>query len=73
MDWPKLIANLNNAGWTQTRIAAHCETRQSTISDLFLGKSTEPLHSLGEKLKLLHIQATGQVFMGQVIETAKAS
>lgn len=54
MDWKALIADLANAGWTQPQIAEACKCTQPTISDLANGKTTDPRHALGERLRTLH-------------------
>jgi transcriptional regulator with XRE-family HTH domain len=59
MDWQKLIAELQDHGYTQPQIAAACGCGQSTVSELSLGKTKEPRHSLGEALRALHAQVTG--------------
>lgn len=54
MDWKTLISEIQAAGHTQASIASYCGCEQTTISALALGKTTDPKHSTGEKLKALH-------------------
>jgi transcriptional regulator with XRE-family HTH domain len=54
MDWKSLIQGLIDAGMTQVQIAAECGVRQSSVSDLFRGKSTRPNYEFGRKLEALH-------------------
>lgn len=54
MDWKTLLKELDDAGFTQTRIAAHCGVAQSTVSDLARGASKEPSFAFGAKLVELH-------------------
>lgn len=54
MDWKKLIADLVEAGLTQTVIAEKCGVRQSTISDLHRLPDRSPSFDLGTKLMALH-------------------
>lgn len=57
MDWKSLIAEIQRHGYTQPQIAAVCGCGQATISDLALGNTKEPRHSLGEALRRLRDQA----------------
>lgn len=50
MNWKNLIAQLQDAGLTQTEIASRCGTSQGTIGDLAAGRSTEPRFGLGSAL-----------------------
>ncbi len=54
MDWKKLLAELSEAGVTQTEIASECGVAQSTISDLNRGASKSPGFELGSRLVALH-------------------
>lgn len=56
MNWPQVIKDLKAAGWTQVRLAIHCNTRQSTISDLHTGAVESPSYELGKALELLHAE-----------------
>lgn len=53
MNWKNLIAQLQDAGLTQTEIASKCGTSQGTIGDLAAGRSTEPRFGLGTALLAL--------------------
>jgi transcriptional regulator with XRE-family HTH domain len=57
MDWKSLIAEIQRHGYTQPQIAAVCGCGQATISDLALGNTKEPRHSLGEALRRLRDEA----------------
>lgn len=48
--WQKLLIGLKKQGWSQARIAEHCNVTQAAINQLNIGKSKEPRHSLGENL-----------------------
>lgn len=52
--WSALIGELMAAGLSQATIALRCDCKQTTISALYNGRSSEPLHSLGERLLSLH-------------------
>lgn len=54
MDWKLLIDELMASGMSQAQIAAVCETGQSHISALRLGKRRRPGWDLGQRLVLLH-------------------
>jgi transcriptional regulator with XRE-family HTH domain len=54
MDWKKLIAELIASGMTQVEIASRCGCKQTTVSELMRGVTTEPRYALGEKLRKLH-------------------
>ena len=54
MNWKTLIAELIASGMTQAEIAARCGCKQTTVSELFRGITTDPRYALGEKLKKLH-------------------
>ena len=54
MDWKRLIDELMASGMSQAQIAAVCETGQSHISALRLGKRRSPGWDLGQRLVLLH-------------------
>lgn len=50
VNWPVVIDRLVKIGFTQQELAQECNTRQSTISDLFNGRTAEPNYSRGRKL-----------------------
>ncbi len=50
MDWKKLVAELDAAGYTQAAIAARCGVAQSTVSDLARGATKSPSFDFGRKL-----------------------
>lgn len=52
--WVDCIARLQAMNLTQMQIAAACNTKQSTISDLALGKTVSPSYDLGSALLVLH-------------------
>ena len=51
-DWPRIIADLNEAGLSQEDIARLLGRAQSTVSDWAKGR--EPRHSDGKALLALH-------------------
>lgn len=53
MDWKSAIAELQKLGLSQPQIALACGCRQSTISDLGSGKTNDPRHALGERIRKL--------------------
>ena len=54
MNWKKLIADIQEAGYTQTQIADSVGCKQSSLSDLATGKTKEPLYRIGERLVAMH-------------------
>lgn len=48
--WQEIIAQLKDAGWTQTAIGKECGVSQAAINQIKLGLTKEPGHSVGEKL-----------------------
>lgn len=54
MDWKVLLAALRERGWTQQLIAARVGCSQAAISDLSVGKTRDPAHSVGKALEALH-------------------
>jgi transcriptional regulator with XRE-family HTH domain len=54
MDWTQIISELKGAGFSQARIAEKCGCGQATISELAMGRTKDPQHSLGQKLLDLH-------------------
>lgn len=56
MNWTLLIRELQASGITQQQIAALCNTGQSHISCLALGKRKCPSWTLGERLRALHAE-----------------
>lgn len=59
MDWKQIIGQLQASGLSQPQIAARCGCGQATISDLASGKTSDPRHSLGQALRELHHEVTG--------------
>lgn len=59
VDWPRVVRDLVVAGYTQSAIAKDCSCRQSSISDLACGRTTEPRYSIGAALLKLHAAASG--------------
>ncbi len=54
MDWKQIIADIQKVGaLTQPQIAAKVGCGQATISDLALGKSSQPRYELGRDLLAL--------------------
>lgn len=53
MNWKNAIAELQGFGLTQPQIAEVCGCQQTTISALATGKTKDPRHSLGERLRAL--------------------
>lgn len=54
MDWKIIIAEIQEYGHlTQPQIAARSGCSQATVSDLSIGKTKQPRHSLGEELLAL--------------------
>ena len=53
MEWTKVIAELKRLGLTQDQIGQLCSCRQTTISALATGETTDPRYSLGVKLRRL--------------------
>ena len=47
IDWPPIIRALVASGLTQPKIAEACSCGQSTISDMLLGKTSDPRTSTG--------------------------
>ncbi len=54
MDWPKILEDLREAGWTQAEIAERCGVAQPTVSDLQRGESKAPSFTFGVALMALH-------------------
>lgn len=62
MNWKQIIAEIQEYGHlTQDEIGKACDTTQSTISSIFLRKSSEPSYSLGKKLETLHKKVSRRV------------
>lgn len=57
MDWKSVIADLQRAGYTQPQIAEACRCGQSTISEIFSGRTSQPRADLGLRLQALHRKA----------------
>lgn len=53
-DWQALVRQLSGRGWRQTQIASRVGTTQSSISELWSGKTRDPRYSLGEALIALY-------------------
>jgi predicted XRE-type DNA-binding protein len=54
MNWQSLIADLRARNFRQVDIAAICNCKQSTISDLATGETEQPSFALGQSLIALH-------------------
>lgn len=54
MDWVKLLKDLDEAGYTQTKIASYCGVAQSTVSALSRGVTADTSFQIGAKLIALH-------------------
>lgn len=54
MDWKNIIKDLTDSGFTQSQIAALCNTGQSYICSLSKGVRKSPNWKLGESLLKLH-------------------
>ena len=52
--WTQIIADLVNAGWSQTEIATRCNTTQATISRLANGDTKNPTYPTARELERLH-------------------
>lgn len=60
MDWKRLLEQLNEAGWSQARIAERCQSSQAAVSDLLRGATKEPRFGLGSRLLALHREVLGE-------------
>ncbi len=56
MNWINIISDLSLRGMTQQKIAEYCGTGQSTINDIFTGRTKNPSYRLGSLLIELHTQ-----------------
>jgi transcriptional regulator with XRE-family HTH domain len=56
MDWKKLLEDLKDAGWSQSRIAERCGVAQATVSELARGVTGEPGFGFGDALRKLHTE-----------------
>jgi len=54
MNWSKHILEIKAFGLTQQQIAEQCQCRQTTISHIESGKTTNPGWMLGQALLSLH-------------------
>lgn len=54
MNFQKTIQELLDAGFTQVDIAKKCNCSQSSISDIYSGKTENPNFALGSALMQLH-------------------
>lgn len=54
MDWKLVITDLQREGYTQPQIAEKCQCSQSTISELYSGRTAQPRFDLGLRLQALH-------------------
>jgi len=50
MKFKKILEKLVKSGWTQQELAIECKCGQSTLSDIFSGKTKEPRGLLAIKL-----------------------
>lgn len=72
-DWPAIIAEIRKRGRMRLLdIAAECECSEATISDLVTGRSREPRHALGERLRALHADVSRGTGKSQVCGFASA-
>jgi transcriptional regulator with XRE-family HTH domain len=60
MDWKRLLEQLNEAGWSQARIAERCRSSQAAVSDLQRGATKDPRFGLGSRLLALHGEVLGE-------------
>jgi len=64
MDWKNLVADLQKAGWTQTRIAAALGGKpQSWVADVAKGRYRDLKWTDGENLRKLHRKVLRQSVM----------
>lgn len=74
MDWKIIIADIVRHGkLTQPQIADACECGQATISDLALGKTEQPRHSLGVALLALFEKVSAEKAIPAPTQPAKAT
>lgn len=71
MEWMQIISELKGAGFSQSRIAEKCGCGQATISELAIGRTKDPQHSLGQKLLDLHASSM-EVWQDRAQATAEA-
>ena len=57
MNWPQLIQDLIDTGWTYQRLSERTGAGVATLHDLKSGKSAEAKYNLGTKLVALHKRA----------------
>lgn len=50
MNFKNILEKLIESGWTQQELAIECKCGQSTLSDIFSGKTKEPRGFLAFKL-----------------------
>lgn len=50
MNWPNVIGELSELGYTQPRIAEECNCGQATVSDLARGETTDPRFTTAQAL-----------------------
>ena len=58
MNWPQVIRDLRENGWTQLLLASRLGMPQSTLSELLNQKTVEPRYSVG--LQMLELLASGE-------------
>ena len=52
--WQKIVSDLLSNGWTQQSLAAEVNCGQTTISDIYQGKTTSPRADLA--MALIEVQ-----------------
>lgn len=69
IDWPAIIRHIRKRGRMRLiDIAAACDCSEAALSDLVTGRSREPRHALGERLRQLHEQVSRGTGKTQVAE-----
>lgn len=67
IDWPALIRDIRQLGRMRLiDIAIDCECSEATLSDLVTGRTREPRHALGERLRALHADVSRRTGNSQV-------
>ena len=54
MDWPEIIKELRDRGWTQALLSERLNLAQSAISELGTGKTVDPRFTTGCALHSLY-------------------
>ena len=67
IDWPAIIREIRKRGRMRLiDIAAACDCSEAALSDLVTGRSREPRHALGERLRALHADVSRRTWNSQV-------